>query len=68
MIQMFEDGDGQVTEDEFVQSYLEQRDFSKMLALKVIDIIVDDNSYEIYSKYLPFTFLSFLKQIQKFRK
>ena len=41
--EMDKDGDGQVTEDEFVQSCLEQRDFSKMLALKVIDILVEDN-------------------------
>ena len=41
--EMDKDGDGQVTEDEFIQSCLEQRDFSKMLALKVIDILVEDN-------------------------
>ena len=41
--EMDKNGDGQVTEDEFVQSCLEQRDFSKMLALKVIDILVDDD-------------------------
>ena len=40
--EMDTDGDGHVTEDEFVQSCLEQRDFSKMLALKVTDILVED--------------------------
>ena len=41
--EMDKDKDGEITEDEFVQACLEQKDFSKMLALKVIDILVEEN-------------------------
>ena len=41
--EMDKDNDGQISEDEFVQSCLEQKDFSKMFALKVIDILVEEN-------------------------
>ena len=41
--EMDKDNDGKITEDEFVQSCLGQQEISKMLALKVIDILVDEN-------------------------
>ena len=41
--EMDKDNDGQISEDEFVQSCLEQKDLSKMFALKVIDILVEEN-------------------------
>ena len=41
--EMDKDNDGQISEDEFVQSCLEQKEFSKMFALKVIDILVEGN-------------------------
>ena len=40
--EMDKDNDGKITEDEFVQSCLGQQQISKMLALKVIDILVDE--------------------------
>ena len=51
--EMDKDIDGQISEDEFVQSCLEQKDFSKMFALKVIDILVEENCL-IKNKYSLF--------------
>ena len=44
--EMDKNGDGQITEAEFVESCLGQEEISKLLALKIIDIIVDDNDDE----------------------
>ena len=38
------DQDGKVTSAEFIAACLGQEEFSKMLALKVIDIFVEDDS------------------------
>jgi Ca2+-binding EF-hand superfamily protein len=40
--EMDENSDGKITADEFVTACLAQDRFSKMLALKIIDIFVDD--------------------------
>ena len=40
--EMDQDEDGKISKDEFVKACLGQEKFSKMLALKVIDIFVDD--------------------------
>eukprot|EP00092_Neocalanus_flemingeri_P085699 GFUD01107880.1.p1 GENE.GFUD01107880.1~~GFUD01107880.1.p1 ORF type:complete len:133 (+),score=44.09 GFUD01107880.1:25-399(+) len=40
--EMDKDQDGKVTIDEFITAYMGQEDISKMLALKVIDIFVED--------------------------
>ena len=42
--EMDEDQDGKVTSAEFIKACLGQEEFSKMLALKVIDIFVEDES------------------------
>jgi len=40
--EMDKDEDGKITTEEFVSACLGQEQFSKMLALKIIDIFVDD--------------------------
>ena len=35
--------DGKVTKEEFVAACLEQHEISKMLALNIVDIFVEDN-------------------------
>ena len=42
--EMDKDQDGKVTIAEFVDACLGQQEFSKMLALKVIDIFVEENA------------------------
>ena len=42
--EMDADQDGKVTSAEFIAACLGQEEFSKMLALKVIDIFVEDDS------------------------
>merc|ERR1712013_980921 len=41
--EMDKDEDGKVSLDEFITACLSQEEFSKMLAIKVIDIFVDDD-------------------------
>ncbi|XP_023348583.1 uncharacterized protein LOC111717318, partial [Eurytemora carolleeae] len=40
--EMDQDEDGKISKDEFVNACLGQEKFSKMLALKVVDIFVED--------------------------
>eukprot|EP00092_Neocalanus_flemingeri_P091523 GFUD01116044.1.p1 GENE.GFUD01116044.1~~GFUD01116044.1.p1 ORF type:complete len:196 (-),score=63.77 GFUD01116044.1:92-679(-) len=40
--EMDKDNNGKITETEFVQSCMEQKDFSKMLSLKIINILVEE--------------------------
>ena len=40
--EMDENSDGEITESEFVQSCLGQQHISKLLALKILDILVDE--------------------------
>merc|ERR1712236_153574 len=42
--EMDKDQDGKVTNDEFIKACMGQEEFSKMLALKVIDIFVEDEA------------------------
>merc|ERR1739838_1029989 len=42
--EMDKDQDGKVTTEEFISACMGQDDLSKMLALKVIDIFVDDEA------------------------
>lgn len=42
--EMDKDEDGKITKDEFVSACLGQEQFSKMLALKIIDIFVEDDA------------------------
>jgi len=41
--EMDKDADGKITQEEFIAACLGQEQFSKMLALKIIDIFVDDD-------------------------
>ena len=40
--EMDQNGDGKITEEEFVKACLDQKEISKLLALKVIDMLVDE--------------------------
>ena len=41
--EMDKDKDGKVTKEEFLKACLGQEEISKMLALKIVDIFVDDD-------------------------
>merc|ERR1711962_1151760 len=41
--EMDKDADGKITKEEFISACLGQEQFSKMLALKIIDIFVDED-------------------------
>ena len=42
--EMDEDGDGKVSQEEFIKACMDKDEFTKMLTLKIIDIFVEDDS------------------------
>ena len=42
--EMDKDEDGKVTMDEFIAACMSQEEFSKMLALKIINIFIEDDN------------------------